>query len=836
LSRVGEPRPIILHTGNNFTEALALSCGTQVLVLFVMLFMPFSLAVYEYFPYLFFLWILSAAAALYHVSPRKPETEPVMVRPGYPIDRKIRWSYYLLIASAVGDLFAVVVIEIGISSNYAQFPALHLLSVVFIVIAVMALLKSREFHLEIRDAQKVWKIAVQHSTLKAASTGNVVLGHQFEHLIQSRPDIPSASPQTLPGEVVAKTTLQLIGPRSDGAYILDLAEEINPHVVVLGASGIGKTQSVKSVVLRYWLAKKIPSLIIDWTSDYAKFIRDVGGVVWTVPANFTINPLKLLGSSPDGRTEDVEEALFHSIGLTPLQTVEVGKTILEAYERVGIVEGDPSTWSRPPPTIAEIVDMLRTRAEAGYYRGEDLNSITWTIRKFHSVRRIFGVEETDFFDTVLRIPTCIDLSSLNDAAKAQVSYTVLQRIRNQCEKLGFSDLRLLIVLDEAQLILTEKQTTGIRGIPEKPLPVRLVETTRKHGLGIVISTHLASTVPKEIRVNAATVILLTLEEPDELRYIRKWLNVSKPELETYAELPLGGCFVKHSRERYPALVRVQMPSEKEFEAAKIDSDSASVGIPKTKPSGSPPILTVGTLSPKPMMTAEEKLLQFLSASEKTVSLPEETPAVSSPVPPPVLPLESELPRELTPDETRVLNALTSGPVTMKDFSDKVFPKIEYRKMLDILNDLDELDLIQVERVANLEGKSTIYYAALREEWVQSEGIEHRSMLDMIEKAFANLHPARYGPTNPNNPDLGLENSIPRTCVEVETGRKKLPPEELDEWARNVNERDRRLGYERTVVVVPSVAVERRYADACKRHNLELTTMANLLAHFGLKRR
>lgn len=295
--------------------------------------------------------------------------------------------------------------------------------------------------------------------------------------------------------------------------------------------------------------------------------------------------------------------------------------------------------------------------------------------------------------------------------------------------------------------------------------------------------------------------------------------------------------MKHSLERHPALVRVQMPSKMEFEAARIDSDSARIGIPKTKPSVSAPSRLEETLAREPTMTAEERLLRFLNANEKTFSLPEETPAKPSTAPPPVPPLGSGLPRQLTPEETRVLNTLTSGPVTMKDLSDKVSPKIEYRKMLDILNDLDELDLIQIERVANLEkGKSTIYYAALREEWVRSEGIEHRAMLDMISKAFANLGPVRYEPTNPNNPDLGLQNSIPRTCVEVETGRKKLPPEELDDWARNVSERSRRLRYERIVVVVPSVAVERRYADACKRHNLELTTMANLLTHFGLKRR
>jgi hypothetical protein len=568
--------------------------------------------------------------------------------------------------------------------------------------------------------------------------------------------------------------------------------------------------------------------------------------VWSVPVNFRINPLKLVGLSPTERVEEFEEAIFFSLGLTSLQASEVGKTVLEQYNSAGIVENDPSTWSRSTPTISDIVEMIETRIKTGYYKGEFLLSMDSTVRKFHPVMRIFGEEETDFFDTILQIPTCVDLSSLSDQAKAQVSYTILQRMYRQFDKLGHSKLRLLTILDEAQLILAARQSPGL--MPQKPLPVRIVEQGRKFGFGVVTSTHLVSNVPEEIRANAATIILLGLDEVEQVRYLRRWVNLSPPELETYAELPKGGCFVKHNRERYSALVRVQMASQTEFEEGK--TISSSISIPKAKPSIPTTISPAKAISAEPSLTAEEKLLRFLTGSEETISLPEETPAASplptvsppaAPSVPTVLPPAGTTvppippyPPPLTPDETRVLNTLRAGPITTNDLLARVRPKIQYLKMLDILNDLDELGLIQVKRVANLEAMSTIYYAALREEWIKSEGIEHRAMVDMLAKALVGLRPVRFDATNPNTPDLGLENSQPRTCIEVETGLKKLSPEELDEWASNVNERDSRLGYKRVVVVVPSVAVERRYAEACKNHNLGLTTMANVLAYFGLK--
>jgi hypothetical protein len=125
--------------------------------------------VFELFPILFMVWTLSAYAALYRVTPQISISDPeaVMIRAGYPIDRKTAWGYALLIASVAGDLFAVLAIEIGITWNYAQLPFLHLLSVVFLGDAVMAFWKGRGFYLEVRGAQTLYEIAVHYPTLKA---------------------------------------------------------------------------------------------------------------------------------------------------------------------------------------------------------------------------------------------------------------------------------------------------------------------------------------------------------------------------------------------------------------------------------------------------------------------------------------------------------------------------------------------------------------------------------------------------------------------------------------------------------------------------------------------
>jgi hypothetical protein len=163
------------------------------------------------------------------------------------------------------------------------------------------------------------------------------------------------------------------------------------------------------------------------------------------------------------------------------------------------------------------------------------------------------------------------------------------------------------------------------------------------------------------------------------------------------------------------------------------------------------------------------------------------------------------------------------------------PGIEYRDLLDILEKLQVEGLVQAERVANLAGKGTPYYGALKAEWLKAEGLEHRAMILMMSEALVHLRPMPYMQTlGSNYPDLGLELAKPKTAIEAETGRKKKTPEDLDKWAADTKSRNIKLEYTRTVVVVPNERVLKRYEEACNKHELELVTMANLLKHLNIE--
>ena len=768
-------------------------------------------------PFLVIVWIVTPLWAREHIRQEPAREGDILVRWGHPPRPGTTLAYCLYAGAAAGHVLVVIAAliaiylapgssatdHVGLVVAMAQSLLRYCVVLFAAVLSVNSTLQARAQRKEIRESQTIYSSPKLYDVLLAARQGRIILGHEFEHVVTVPvTSFAASSSESLPGEVAAHTIEKTVG--QNGPFDISFEKERNPHALIVGSSGTGKTETVRALLLRYWVAKGIPSLIIDYTGEYADFIRQMGGIVWTVPSNFRVNPLKLLGFSPSERAAEVAESLSFSTGLTMLQAIEVNKVILEAYRRAGINEEAKSTWARAPPTIEDIIDILMEKA--GQYKGEMVESVNWTARKLQLVLRVAGEEPTDFFETILKIPTCVDMSPLRglDMAKGLVAYTVLQRIHERLEASNLSQLRLLVVIDEAHLLVkTKREATA--AITREPLVVRILRLGRKFGFGLIISSQLIVDLPVEIVGNAATVILFSFDEPQQIAYVRKLVNLSKAELEMYARLPQGGCFVKRLGERYPALVKVQRVDSDEILAARnlaqLVSCTRTIGAYQPIASPSPASRTVKSDLPSPV----PRLAVQSKPSEVS---------------------------ELRRNEERILHLLSSGPITMKALLQKL-SDLEYRAVLSILHELESEGLIQTERVANVEGKGTVYYAALKSAWLQSESVEHRAMRNAIVEALGMLGPLHFEQSQSDSPDIGIEKTVPKIGLEIETGRKKMTPEELNEWARKVKERNSRLGYLRTLVVVPNLAVQHRYSEACAKCGLELVTMAGLLRYLDI---
>ena len=792
------------------------------------------------YPALVFIWILAALWARRHVKPKPVSKEDVLVRWGHPPRQGTVIAHCLYVAAAAGNIVVIIIALLAptpVVTGSAGFlqglsailrPLTRWGTTMFAAMfALVAILHARATYHEIKDFETAYSRAEEYNMLEAARKGSVVLGHEFSRVAQisvAPAAAATTSVEPLPGEVVGRHLERWVG--QDGPFILDLEKEPNQHVLIFGPAGSGKTQTVWALILRYWLAKRIPFLVLDSMGEYVGLVRQIGGVVWTVPANFVLNPIRLSGYSPTERVNELIESLTHITGLTDLQASEVGDVLEQAYIQRGILQEDPCTWTRSPPTWADLLDILESRYRSGFYKEQAQQSVYWTLRKLmrSNIRQVFGEEAGEFFDTVLKVPTALDLSGLKgqDIAKSLVTYLVFQRIKQGFDTLGLSRLRLFVVLEEAHLVLkTEERKSKIVG---EPLPIKLIRMGRKYGFSIVVSTQLATDVSREAAANPSTIIALKFTHPEQLAYIEKWIALSKPELEIFARLPRGAAFIGRQSERYPSLLKTQMVSAEEVQAARALTQRLDMPerteLRQTR-ENSPAASRRDTFSvselPGPP-TAQER-------RETSAPPPAETRAVPRHVfEEPVQALAAS--NELTLLEKAVLRFLETGPVSMKELLGS-FPNVDYRKMLHLLEGLQTEGLVQETKVANLQSKGTVFYTALRADWIQSESVEHRAIVRMIAQALKDFRPIQYMQDRADCPDLGLDLIEPKAAVEVETGRKKLTTPELEEWAASVKQRNTRLGYKDTLVVVPNSATEARYGNACAKYGLQLATISQL---------
>jgi hypothetical protein len=758
--------------------------------------------------------------------PKRAKRDEIMVKWGHQPRHTTVRAYEIYFSAALSDIFVIILAFFAIvfpspltlteplpsviERLLTTLQGITRWGIAFLALAflIAAVVSARSTCKEIRNSESGSSSAKEYDTFLAARNGHVVIGHEFRRAIQipiSSAASKNAQVEPLPGEVVGHNVERWVG--QEGPFVLNAENEPNQHVLVIGPAGSGKTETVKAMLLRYWLAKRIPSLILDWTGEYVPFVSSIGGIVWTLPTTFTINPMRLSGYSPTERVNELAESLTDMAGLTDLQASEVASVIEQAYTERGILQNDESSWKNPPPVWKDLISILDARYRSGYYDDKALGSVFWALRKLmrSNLRQVFADEPGEFLDTVLRIPTVIDLRGLKgqEATKSLVADVIFRRLAEAFETLDISRLRLFVVVEEAHTVLKTKEKR-IHTIRE-PLLIRLVRMGRKYGFSIVLCTQLATDVPTEAAANFATIFAFKFIHPEQLLYVKKWVSLSRSEMEIYARLPIGAAFVARQSRRYPSLIKVQRVNDDEIRASK--TISSQIQLPK-------PVEISRIRIPSKVKPESRPYSTQVTSGEKPTQTPESLTSL-----------------QLSFYEHKILRALGHGPLTIKSLLEK-FSELGYREFLSTLHNLETEGLVQTERVPNLEGSSSVFYAALRAEWLQSESLSHRAMLNMVDEGLLQLRPVRPR-AHPNAPDLLLEKSPHRCCIEIETGRKKLTLAELDEWAKHVRERDRELGYERVVVVVPNVGVLRRYTEACAKHGLEVVTIANVLAYFGI---
>jgi len=326
-------------------------------------------------------------------------------------------------------------------------------------------------------------------------------------------------------------------PLGDGATWQPGAQS-NGFLLVLGASGSGKTESLKTIgtgIHKYG----VPVLILDFHGDVA-----LNGVPSTLlsagPAStLGLNPLELdLHGAQESGLYDQRVALREMIrravpALGHRQADALGIALDDTYARAGILDNEPDTWTRPAPTFTDLLAVLGEMNNDGTQAAGGVMA---------AVRDLFGhpiFQRTRHLsvDKVLARSARLDLSKLPDGVRFVAAESLLRRIFRMLRMRGpipvkpvddGERFRLFVMVDEAKIL-----SLG-NGERERSILSDLFTEARKFGLGMVLASQMAEHFCEDVRSNASSWLVLKPQamaeakrnapnigvEPDDLMKLR----------------------------------------------------------------------------------------------------------------------------------------------------------------------------------------------------------------------------------------------------------------------------------------------------------------------------
>ena len=150
----------------------------------------------------------------------------------------------------------------------------------------------------------------------------------------------------------------------------------NPHVLILGESGSGKTYTASRLVIE--LARAcLPSIVFDYGQGFSLehapevFRNDVHTVELHLGRDgIAINPLQIFPVDTHGpatvaqRVADTFSRVYPRLGVQ--QHTLLRRAVLELLAEAGISSDDPRTWKQSPPAFRDLEQKL-----AEYARTDD---------------------------------------------------------------------------------------------------------------------------------------------------------------------------------------------------------------------------------------------------------------------------------------------------------------------------------------------------------------------------------------------------------------------------------------------------------------------------------
>ncbi len=294
--------------------------------------------------------------------------------------------------------------------------------------------------------------------------------------------------------------------RAFGRFGLFPEREANPHAVILGASGYGKSTLLKTMLGEIAKAGK-PIVLFDGHSEHEGLVESLGGKAHNASRE-NISIFALDGLTIAQRIEELTNLLSDVYSLGYLQRGVLNSALYYTYRRC-TRDMDGNKLERAP-TLHDLIGelVIFARNAKGLAEKERIEHIR---QRMVSLQKCMPVSGNVDMGGLASGINSFSMSGIQNAeAKVIYMHEAVKRLYramrgNAMEK----GIRLYIVIDESKFLLDNAGA----------VLTSLVNEGRKFGYAIIIVTNSSAALPKDIIANSATFIAFHINEPTEINYV-----------------------------------------------------------------------------------------------------------------------------------------------------------------------------------------------------------------------------------------------------------------------------------------------------------------------------
>lgn len=339
----------------------------------------------------------------------------------------------------------------------------------------------------------------------------------------------------------------------------------DPHIIVIGKTGSGKSTFVKTFLSRIHDLKEIGSIILDLEGEYVDLVKSRDGKVFSFgdkgdSTHVSINILDLFGFDPRERIGQIIGLFELIFDLSDVALLMFRKALSKTYHAKGITD-DPSTWKNMAPSMTDLYLTILQMTEKSKDMPEknSLRALTRRIVQFTKEGRyhFFDTQTTLDLKEITEKLVCLDLHNLKDKGKDVLIHVILQLLIDSFDKL--EEFRYLVIEEGWRLLKYSEAENKL---------YEIIRRGRKHNLGLVFISQNVGDLREKARTlvnNSATNFLFKIK-PSELYLVKSVFGLKEYMCNRLSQLGVGECFLITSqigtwmpvyieREQFPGIER-----------------------------------------------------------------------------------------------------------------------------------------------------------------------------------------------------------------------------------------------------------------------------------------